>query len=261
MNENKQPVENEVDKFFTELPEKDKEEVNFLDELNEPSKKPTMKDQDEDPEKAPDEVKNRRHRRLEEKLKRERESNIALNERIKALSEVTKVSATEEIDPRLLKIFGTTQLGLQISKEFASILNEQKKAAREDVIRQLEAERQAQIEEEQHFDDIVESNLEDIEDKYGIDITSDRPAAVELRTRLLQRVEELSPKNEAGELTDYANFGATYEMMRNEFQTQQQSAARSKQLASRQMPRSSSAPAQKKQTPGFFGWKKDYGME
>ena len=116
---------------------------------------------------------------------------------------------------------------------------------------------QVEVAKEENY---IDSQLEAIEDAYGVDITSETPQATKRRQEFLGLVEKLSPKGEGGIVTDYADFGTTYELY-DETHKEKIDNSRQKEIASRSMTRSGSAKsAERTATPGFRGWERDYGL-
>jgi len=254
----KNEPQSEVDKFFETLPGEDKKEADVFDEKKEAPKPdvPEKETEDDEPHK------NRRQRRLEEKLQRERESNIILAERLRAKTEQEEaIRANPDIDARLIKIFGTTDEGKELSKHFADLLSETKEKAREEALQEISKLEESEKLEVAKNEDYIDNQLEALEDAYNVDLTSDTPAASKRRQELLTLVEKMSPKDEDGTITDYADFNAVYEVY-EEKNTEKIDNSRNKEIASRSMQRSGSGKTPERVvTPGFDGWKKDYNID
>lgn len=258
---------NEIDKFFGDLPSQDKQVADiFNDKKPEESATEKVVDKNEDGESEPH--KNRRHRRLEEALQRERESNIALNERIKTLAEIreegTKLNQGD-IDARLIQVFGDSDVGKQIARNFSQVLSEETERAKREMLEEIESRQSQVVEEQKQYESFIDEQLEDLEDRHNVDLTSDAPQARKARREFLELVQNLSPKNESGELTDYADFDSTFSVyQKTRTEDKSETTNRQKEIAARSMQRSGSAgnngttPPQ--QTPGFRGWMKDYGV-
>lgn len=262
----------EVDKFFQDLPAQDKQVADiFADPTAEPKDEPAKAEETkEEPEVKEDEEgdlsqearKNRRHRRLEEALQRERESNIALNERIKTLAEVSKVQSDGEVPAEWIALLGDSPEAKKAWLLQQSLLNQSVERARETLKEELQAEQRAQEEELQKYESEIDSNLETIEEKYGVDLTSNSPKAKRERNEFLNLVEKLSPKDEDGGIREFADFDSTFELYhQSKVREKSPVTEKQKELASRSMQSSSQGGSQPtKSTPGFFGWKKDYNL-
>lgn len=252
----KNEQQSEVDKFFAELPNENKEEVNIFDDKKvvEPEKEITTEEDEDSP-------KNRRQRRLEAKLQSERESNIILAERLRAATEEKKaVQENPDVDPRLIRIFGVGEKETELAKLFTGLLSETKESAREEALNEIAQIEQSGQAEVAKAEEAIDLQLEAIEDKYGIDITSNTTQATKARTQFLELVEKLSPKDAEGNITEFADFGTAFELYQDKY-SEKIDNSRNKSIASRSMTRSSSPSSQKQAiTPGFDGWKKDFGL-
>ncbi len=255
---------NEVDKFFEELPSQDKKVADIFDEKKAPEEGEKKEEEVkvEETETESEVRKNRRHRRLEEQLQRERESNIALNERLKVLTEVDKTIKESDgaIDPRLIRVFGTTDEAKEVARHFTEILKETKESAREEVMRDIEARQSKEQEELKGYESFIDSELESLEDQYNVDLTSDSASARKVRKEFLDMVASLSPKGEDGSITGYADFGSTFEIYQKNQPKPDNS--RQKEIASKSMQRSgnNNSGSQNTITPGFRGWEKDFNI-
>lgn len=248
-----------VDEFFKGLPSEDKAEQDVFAD-----KKPVAdkaEDKVKDPEEVPESIKNRQHRRLEEKLQKERESNIALAERVKMLSEQDKFSKDTDIDPRIAKMFDTSDVGKENALRLAEILNDMSSKAKQDALQEIANQQESERVEQKSYEEFIDNELEALEDQHNVDLTSDSPQARRARREFLELIEKLSPKDEEGTITGYADFGSTFELYK-ERHTEKVDNTRQKQIASRSMERggSSGGESQTKVTPGFRGWEKDYNL-
>lgn len=252
--------QNELDKFFEDLPKGEKKVADVFEDKPAEEAAPKPGDSEES-----EGRKNRRHRRLEEQLRAEKDSNIALNERIKVLSEVEKFSKEHEgeIDPRLARAFGTNDQGKEFSKIITDLLKENTEKAKEEALKEFES-REARVETEtKGYENFIDSQLENLEDQHDIDLTSNEPAARKARREFLEMVQDLSPKDENGTITGYADFESTFGLyQRVHSERSSDTVNKQKDMASRSMQRSGQgAQGTPKITPGFDGWRKDFGIE
>lgn len=233
---------NEVEKFFQGLPSQDKPAADVLNE-QQPEKVVEPKESDEDESEG---RKNRYHRRLEDKYQKEREANIALSARLQALSEEkTFIKEHEgEIDPRLVKIFGSdTPEKKELARLFSELRKEDRETVRQELTSEMEQRQREEIREEREAENFIDSELEALEDAHGVDLTSNSPKARKARTELITAIQELSPKDDEGNITDYADFGSTYEYLQKGQKEAPADNARQKEVASRSMQRSNSSPS------------------
>lgn len=208
----------------------------FQQQTQQEPQAPTMQQQDVNPEDAPESVKDRRHRRLEDKLRIERESNIAMAARLEALSEAQKVRTTSEADNYLKsveRIYGTNS---PEAVEATSLLQTALKSVEERATQNaLEAFRKEQADaaaEARKNDRLLDDMIDDIEDEYNVDLTS--PKQAEIRKGFFKMLERLSPKDKDGNILDYADHIAVWEDYASKATAPKQQ-SRAKQLSSRSM--------------------------
>lgn len=263
------PNTNELDEFFDGLPSEDKKGT--IDDIftDEPKTLDTPVDgenkgEDTDLEKGNEPRKNRRHRRLEQQLEAEREARI----RAEALAEArltydTSRASSEDVDPRWIRIYGDTPEAREAWRLQKEIFDDYKTQTREEALRELNEQRVAEEREQRRHEELIENELEELEDEYNVDLTSNAPAARKARREFLEMIEQASPKDEDGNVISYADFGTVY----NYYQLKQskgkdQSTARQKEISSRSMTRgNSSTTSEQSVTPGFDGWRKDFNLE
>lgn len=129
---------------------------------------------------------------------------------------------------RLLKQFEKkfSQLDEKASKaeEAARIVEESKRAA------ELEKESVA----------FLEEGFDQIEESYGIDLSSNSPTAVKTRNDFIDFIKRVAPKTRDGEIAEYPDLMETFEVFK-EIRTKQATNSRAKDLASRGMSRSTEA--------------------
>jgi hypothetical protein len=249
----------EVDELFDGLPSEDKKAADIFEAPE--------KEAPKEEEKELEPRKNREFRRLEAKYQAERESSIALAERLKVLSETERFRQdlkTDDVPTDWLSIYGgTTPEGQEQAKRAwklqREMLDSVKQEAKEEALREIE-EREVETKREQaKYESFIEDQLEAIEDEFNVDVTSDAPSARKARREFLEMVQKFSPKDEDGNISDYADFGATW----GQYQATRKKPDNSKQkdLADRTMtPSGNGADQEKKVTPGFRGWMKDLNV-
>lgn len=253
-------MKNEIDEFFDGLPSQDKP-VDVLDE-NKPAPQVGNNEVTHVPENTDEPRKNRRHRRLEQQLQDEREARIRAEAQRDANSESTKFSRnTGEVDPRYLAIYGDkpeTRQAWQIQQEMLNDYKEQAKAEALDEIRQSQVASQQQ---QREFESFIDTELENIEDEFNVDVTSDAPVARKARREFLEMVHDASPKDENGEITAYADFASVWEFYQLKQAKDKPTTGRQKEISSRTMTRTNgNGEIEPTITPGFDGWRKDYKL-
>lgn len=191
---------NEQQKFLEEVQE---EGVDLFEQpLTE-----TPKEEEEIPEEIPEDVKNRRHKRLERKIEEERLANIALNERLKAITESQSTREDKDYLKSLERVFGTetpeAREATEIFKEAFKQASEQAKAEALETIRQETEQREKAIKEEESY---LDSMVEDLEDNLGITISPEKQKG------FFKMLEKFSPKDEEGNIISYADPEAVWEI-------------------------------------------------
>lgn len=251
-------MENQLDEFFKDLPAQDKQIVDVFNENKTPEEIPAKDDSEVETTEA---RKNRRHRRLEDQLQKERESNISLNERIKFMSEFgNQKPASTEMPAEWIALYGDTPEAEKAWKVQEKLFDNYKNQAKEEALKEFESKQETTIREQKEAEALIDSELENLEDTYNVDLTSDSPAARKARREVLELVQKLSPKDSNGNITGYADFEATFEQY--QAGKVKPDASRNKEIASRSMQRSSPGGNTASQsTPGFGGWRRDYGLE
>lgn len=262
--------QNTVDQFFNDLPNEDKTPVDIFEK--EPAAAPEKAGADaagtgEDPN-GQEPRKNRRHRRLEAQLQSEREANIALNERVKVLSESEKFAkeSAGEVDPRIARMFNPDDpIGKQNAIALTQVIREMSETAREDAIKEFETRQESAQREQREYETFIDNEFEYLEEEYGVDLTSDAPAARKARREFIDLVQDISPKDENGELSGFADFDKAFQLYQKT-KTESRvnpSTDRRKEIASTSMQKSGQGAgvnSPKPRTPGFRGWMKDYNM-
>lgn len=195
--------------FLKDLPSEDKNETDlFSENLQAPAAKA---DDSEEPAKDSEPHKNRRHRRLEAQLQNEREENIRLKALAEGRSEARQFAQENNVDERLIEMYGNTDDGKKAARLHMELLNDATSKGKELALQELKEERAREAEAQKNYESFIDSELEAIEDEHNVDITSDSPAARKMRREFLEAVQKLSPKDQDGTITGYADFGAVWE--------------------------------------------------
>lgn len=202
--------------------------------------------------------KDRHHRRIEQKLQRERESNIALAERVKVLSEVKQFSKDAGVDERLVRLYGTEENGPEAAKLHAALLQDLKREAKEEAVKEFQSMQAQAVQAQREAEAFIDDELEALEEDHNVDLTSDAPAARKARRELLELVAKLSPKDEEGNVKDYADFGEAFEI----YQTRKDKpdASKAKELANRSMTKSGASAPSKLQDDAAQSYLKSIGV-
>lgn len=217
--------------FLKDIPNEDKSESDLFGEsIQAPAAKA---DDTEEPAKDSEPYKNRRHRRLEQQLQTEREARIRAEALAEARSEARQFAQDNNVDERLLEMYGNTDEGKKAARLHMELLNDATAKGKEAALQELKEERVREAEAQKNYESFIDSELEAIEDEHNVDITSDAPAARKLRREFLETVQKLSPKDEDGTITSFADFGGVWDSF-NEKRAKPDN-SRAKELASRTM--------------------------
>lgn len=203
---------------------------------------------------------NREARRAKKALQEEREANIFVTAKLEAATEALRFARetdTQNVDENLIRLYGNDEKGLLAAKITQDLLNKTKQEAREEALSSFrEEQEQADQEVATHRNELDEM-LDDIEDEFNVDLTSDSPAALKARQGFYAALQKLSPKNRDGIVTDYADPLATWEYV----QSQQKPAdTRAKDLGSRSMVRSGASGESKLEASSTERFLKDAGI-
>lgn len=227
-----------MDEFLGDIPVADGEERTgdvFNQPLGETEKKP---ESEEDSTAVVTNRDNREARRAKKALQSEREANIALNERVRVLSELGRFSkeTDQDVDGSLITLYGDDENGRKAAQITQSLLNKTKEEAREEALNMFREEQQREAEEVGTHQQELDDMLEDIEDEFNVDLTSNTPMTNKMRQDFYILLEKMSPKNRNGEVTDYADPIATWEMLQLQKKPDN---SRAKDLSTRSMVKSS----------------------
>lgn len=177
-------------------------------------------------------------RRLRKKYQDERESNIQLAAKLEAVTEAQKFareSGTKEVDTSLLTLYGDNDAGRQAARITQDLLNKTKEEARQEAFEMLQSQQADAQKEVAKQQQNLDGMLEDVEDEFSVDLTSNSPAARKARQGFYAALEKMSPKDSDGMVKDYADALAVWEYYQS---TQKQDNTRAKDLGDRSMVKS-----------------------
>lgn len=239
------PPESEQKMFLNEV-----EPVDILDQPLNPEQ-PTQVEPE--PEEVPEDIKNRRHKRLEDKLQAEKEANIALAARLEAVTESQKVrNEGSEYLKSVERIYGTDS---PEAKEATELLKDAlvklKDEATQDALSLFKEEQRKEQEAIKQEEARLDSMIEDIEDELGVTISQEKQKG------FFKMLEKLSPKDEHGRIVNYADPLATWEMYQARTEKKENPA---KELSSRSMTQSSSSQPSKLEDDANLRFLKENGI-
>lgn len=174
---------------------------------------------------------NRQARRLQAKLQAEREANIALAAKLETLSEAQRFTRDAEPSAYMQaveRIYGTDTPEAKAATDLlVTALQGVEKSARESALNELREEQRreaARVKEEERK---LDSMVEDLEDAYSVTFTPD------MQKTYFKLMEKMSPKDADGNITDYADPHAVYEVFTERLTKKPDN--RAKDLSSRSM--------------------------
>lgn len=176
--------------------------------------------------------KNRRERRLMERLDAERESNIFQAGKIAAFTEA-KSAITEESDylKSVERIYGTDTPEAQLATDLLKkAIIGARDDAKSEAIKEMKAERQREVDEQRQAEKQLDDMVDEIEDEYGVTLTDTQEKAFFLL------LEKMSPKDSNGAVKEYADPHAVYEVFQEKLKKPVDN--RAKDLSSRSMTQS-----------------------
>ena len=212
------------------------EETQFKNEFAE--EVAPIEKQEEDPTLAPESIKDRRHRRLERALQESRDMNIALNERVKVLSETERfqrdMGADEDIHKVLYGDQAETPQTRAVASNLQRLLDKRDEAVEERAFRKLQETNESISQEVQENVSYLEDEFEAIEDRFAIDLSGETEASKKIRDGFIDYIGALSRKDRrTGEILDYPDIQTAW----GEYNSRRQrsSGGRATEIADRSM--------------------------
>lgn len=204
-----------------------------------PKVEETKSEEDEE-----DKPKTRRYKRLEKKNEEMGQMLVEMNERIKQLSEVDRFARENpELDPLELKVLGTDENGKLIKSYLDKRFTEVREQTRKETLAEIKELESRASEAEAKESAIIDQAFDNLEDKFNVDLSGKTKASKDFRNGFIDFIEQISPKDSKGEITEYADFPAafeTYSKIASNTKSRETS-ERQKELASRGMTRSGTA--------------------
>lgn len=123
---------------------------------------------------------------------------------------------------------------LAVLKDLSSYFSTLKGEAKQDFLREIEEQKQQQASEEAQSLKFLEDSFEEIEETYGVDLN----ASPEIRSKFIDYVKKVAPKDENGEVKAFPDMLASFEEFQEKSKRIPVPQTRAKELASRGMARS-----------------------
>ncbi len=177
-----------------------------------------------------EEAKNRRERRLKDKLQAEREANIAMSARLEVLAEAQKANseAPSEYLKNIERIYGTdSPEAVAATQLLQNALTGLEEKVMQRALETMRQEQKAAQEEVAKEEKTLESFVENIEDTYKVTLSP------EMQKGFFTLLEKMSPKDSSGNVIQYADPDSVWEVFSERIQ--KKTDTRAKDLASRGM--------------------------
>lgn len=232
---------NELDEFLKGT-EDQEQKLDILNEPLNPNQPP------EDPEKGTDDEltkdvtpddddgefkpRNRRERRLMQKLEDERHSSQFLAGKLEAMTGAQREVVKDDADylKAIERIYGTDSPEAQLATD---LLKKAIIGARDDAenraYNRIQEERQRVTEAEQQASKELDNMIDDIEDSYGIEFTDGQEKS------FFQLLEKMSPKDSDGNVIAYADHHTVWELFKERSTKRSDTGGEAKKLANRSL--------------------------
>ncbi len=155
----------------------------------------------------------RRFREWEDRLAEREQALIRQEERYKALEEIKRQNAPQDVPVEWLRIHGDTPEAREAWRYNQELLTQKVKEARDELLASLQKEREQETIAERRATEELEDGISSLEEEYSIDLSSNAPAARKAREEYLDALTAISPKDRAtGEIKEYGDPHAAYEL-------------------------------------------------
>ena len=201
-----------------------------------PSEHPEKKDEEDSEDEQP-RRKTHDERRWERLMRERNEDRETISQLKKFKEEVEQGSysmADEEVPEYFKKMY---EDGIPLEERWKMVRNyEQQREQR--LIEQAQEKVLSQIQtkqaEEEKWESYIDEQLELLEEKYNVDFLSERPGASRRRRDFLKTLQKISPKDEYGDILQYASFEDTFELWNKTANkgSEKEAIARKKDIAS-----------------------------
>lgn len=175
----------------------------------------------------------------------ERQVEKALKDKIPTVEQSFKKEVEEiNLPDSFVRLIGNdTQEKVDTLKDLSKYFATLKGEARQEFLSEMKAQEQAKVAADTKAQEELDESFNDIEETYGVDISSNTASAKQLRSQFIEHVRRVAPKDENGEVAMFPDMLGAFEDFQEK--NKRPSASRAKELASRGMTRSNdtSTPA------------------
>lgn len=162
-------------------------------------------------------------------------------ESFKPAEESFKRETKEDDDDYYIRLIGNdTPEKLSMIREAKARDERMLQMAEKRAFNKLSQKEQEVKEAERQAEEKLDTAIEDIEETFSVDLTSNNPVSRKTRVDFMNFVEKIAPKNSRGEIIDYPDMNYAFETFQESRKTAP-TANRAKELATRSMTRSGTA--------------------
>jgi len=211
-------------------------------------------------EELPADLKNRHIRRLEEKIAREREDNIRLATELKTRSEYERFNKDTkdiQVDEALITLYGDDENGRKAAQLHQQLLDRTAARARQEALEEFQRAQATADQEVEVNGQFIDSQLEEIEDTFQVDLSGTTARSKEVRNGFLDFVAKISPKDSSGAIVEYADIPSAWELYQERLERPN---SRQREIGNRSMARSSSQVEHKTKDEAGEAWLKAQGI-
>ena len=142
----------------------------------------------------------------------------------------------DEIDDVLTRIIGNdSPEKIAAIRDFKKVLLEREEKGAQKALDYFERQRENEVMEERKAEEELQTGFENIEEEFGVDITSSTPTARKTRSEFIDFVKRVAPKDSDGDILDYPDFMETFQLFQDTRKSTPEGNNRAKDLASRGM--------------------------
>lgn len=155
----------------------------------------------------------------------------------------------DEITAVLERVIGNdTPEKVAAVKDMRRVMGSLEERGAQRALAQLEEQAGQQAQEDQAAVDELDASFEEVEEAYGVDLSSSTPKAQKTRSDFIDYIRKIAPKNEEGEVTSFPDIPAAWEEFQDKSKRVSPTTNRAKELASRSLSSSTDATVAPKVT-------------
>ena len=224
---------NEVDEFLGDI--KEVKEDPFKSETEDPLAQPEKVEKEEE-EKLPFHKDPKVQRFIEKEIERRMPQPQVIEREVEVKSEEDPL-----LDVLTRVIGNDTPEKISAIKDFQRALDSRDERTRQAALQELDARENEEREAEVEATNELVQGFEDIEDTFGVDITSNRPQAQKTRSEFVDFIKRVAPKDSEGQVTEFPDLEETFALFQDLKKESNPTSNRAKELASRSVSRSGDA--------------------